>query len=606
MAAPGAPIAITAARGVRALSPGRENWDIQSKRLHMIGLYDFTNGGVKNYTDVDPITEFAFPAGLESVDSSEPPAKTITFLQGNGVHVEHGGIRQKPIAVSGTTGLRPNRIDGTKIPILNVTLPSFLQSTQDDTGLPRGERTGFDDLVSLVNFFRFYESEMQRSVERRLNLKMVWTDGRLGESWIVEPIGGGCHVMQTSRSPMTYSFDFQLLGLKQTSVHIKELTDDFGKKRGGFAGFLDRVASFTAKINESFNFVNAIISRVGIVAGATVNTILGPVRAVIDGLRGVIGTTTRFLQIPRNIVLDAAGAVAALINDARAFGRQITTDPFFTNGIVTDLARLFHHGRALEANLNRLAIEDHLFAPQAGVVLASRRQRYAALDVVSNGNPADMRNLRPSNGAAEGIISGEDTIESMARRVLGDASRWIELVLMNNLRAPYISRGGNGRDVLRPGDRFLYPSDTAGTGNNVARAQGQQNSGTVQAQLGTDIRLEGTFDAADWAVENGDFGMIAGGANFAQAIQMRVSTQVGSLPVHPSYGVPFAVGKKVAELTSLTKWRCDVEGSLLQDPRTASVNRLFVALQGNTVRMNGSLTSITGDSSLALNFAVQR
>ncbi len=305
-------------------------------------------------------------------------------------------------------------------------------------------------------------------------------------------------------------------------------------------------------------------------------------------------------------MLTAAANVAALINDAQAFGRQITTDPFFTDGLVTDLARLFHFGRALEANLNRLAQEDRLFAPAASTVLASRSSRYGALDVVSNGNPADIRNLRSPTGAAEAIVSGEDTIESMARRTLGDASRWLELVLLNNLRAPYVSRGGNGRDVLRPNDRFLYPSDTAGTGNNVARAQDEQNSGTVQARLGADVRLEGSMEAADWAVENGDIGLVSGGANYAQATQMRVSTLLGSLPFHPSYGVPFAVGKKMTELTSLTKWRMDVEGSLLQDPRTASVNGLFVAVNGNTVRMVGSLSSITGDTPLGLNFAVQR
>lgn len=60
---------------------------------------------------------------------------------------------------------------------------------------------------------------------------------------------------------------------------------------------------------------------------------------------------------------------------------------------------------------------------------------------------------QPAN-VREVTIQGNDILERIAQREYGDASRWLDLVVLNNLKPPYIDPAG-GDGVKKPGEKLL-------------------------------------------------------------------------------------------------------------------------------------------------------
>ena len=91
-----------------------------------------------------------------------------------------------------------------------------------------------------------------------------------------------------------------------------------------------------------------------------------------------------------------------------------------------------------------------MFAADADIAF----ERAAALFSNPNLSVESQVNIPKPNFVREVVIESNDILERIAQREYGDASRWLDLVVLNNLKPPYISVDG-GDGVKKPGEKLL-------------------------------------------------------------------------------------------------------------------------------------------------------
>jgi phage baseplate assembly protein W len=183
--------------------------------------------------------------------------------------------------------------------------------------------------------------------------------------------------------------------------------------------------------------------------------------------------------------------------------------------------------------------------PESAAQLATQRERSTDLDIVDAQATPTGHTFGDYAGTVEYAITNADTVESIAAHYLGHAARWFDIVLLNGLQPPYISETG-APGTVGIGDIIVIPTTVA----NPASAVGASDKPGLDL-LGTDLALVDTALSApgrpvvDLAIDEGtltDLRVIGGIDNLAQAIQMRLWTESGSMPNHPKYGVRRSIG----------------------------------------------------------------
>lgn len=119
-----------------------------------------------------------------------------------------------------------------------------------------------------------------------------------------------------------------------------------------------------------------------------------------------------------------------------------------------------------------------------------------------------------------------DTLQRVALRELGDASKWTSLIAINKLQPPYLTDEASlaGDTVLLNGSSqyLIVPAATAAS----------QNADPTSV-FGTDIGLD---DNGLIMLGDVDIATISGTANLSQALENALATDQGELLFHPSYG----------------------------------------------------------------------
>ncbi len=156
---------------------------------------------------------------------------------------------------------------------------------------------------------------------------------------------------------------------------------------------------------------------------------------------------------------------------------------------------------------------------------------------------------------------------------------------------------GAGSQVLGPGDTLLVPLSGTLTASQVL-------PGGVDQTLGTDLLLDARRALAPLSGV-GDLQTASGVANLQQALNVRLNTALGALPLHPGYGViqadllsPAPAGLALAEM--------EIRAVLLQDPRVQGVSNIAVTVSGTvltyqaTILLQGTQSSISLANQLSL------
>ncbi len=177
-----------------------------------------------------------------------------------------------------------------------------------------------------------------------------------------------------------------------------------------------------------------------------------------------------------------------------------------------------------------------------------------------------------------------DTLQAIALRELGDASRWPELVSFNGLRPPFITDDATlaGPGVLLTGKLIRVPAATPASVTTT----------DADELFETDAALtDGSLTASD----GGDFALVAGIDNLRQALGHRLETSRGELAFHPDYGsllrrIVGTVNGPTAGLLASSYAR----EAVALDPRVARVKSSDATVSGDVVRVDLVAEPIVG------------
>lgn len=177
-----------------------------------------------------------------------------------------------------------------------------------------------------------------------------------------------------------------------------------------------------------------------------------------------------------------------------------------------------------------------------------------------------------------------DTLQTIALRELGDASRWPELISYNNLVPPFITDTAAlaAPGVLITGSTIMVPAPT--------RVSVETDPESV---LGTDAQL-GQYGEL-LTTDGGDFAVVSGGQNLMQALTNRLDTEVGDLMFHPEYGNPARrlIGKVNGPTRGLVGAQV-VRAAVALDPRVVRATSASAKVVGDTINIAVEVKTVTG------------
>jgi phage baseplate assembly protein W len=191
-------------------------------------------------------------------------------------------------------------------------------------------------------------------------------------------------------------------------------------------------------------------------------------------------------------------------------------------------------------------------------------------------NPAGYRQVQ---------VLQTDTLQRIALRELGDASRWPDIAQFNDLHDPYISADAayaSDPQVVAPGATILIPTATTQT---------TQSSDTDV--YGTDLMLVN----GELIVENGDLATVSGLDNLTQALNVRIGVDKEELVFHPEFGcwirklIGTGAGPTTAELAALY-----VRSALNEDDRVKSVENVTTSVSGDQFNVTATIQVGAGQS----------
>ncbi len=182
-------------------------------------------------------------------------------------------------------------------------------------------------------------------------------------------------------------------------------------------------------------------------------------------------------------------------------------------------------------------------------------------------------------------IRQDDSLQAIAQRELGDASRWADIIAINDLLPPYLTGDVNqaSANVRLFGEQLIVPAVAVQT----------SAASDPDRVFGVDIALtNGLLEA-----ENGDFRLARGDANLRQALLHRVRTALGELLFHAKYGcnVHALIGRGNGPTVGVLGAEY-VRGALLSDPRVDSVDAVTASIIGDVNEIEATVRPIAGTS----------
>ena len=500
-----------------------------------------------------------------------------------GVLVEHHGVILKDIVLSGTTGSSPNRREGGAL--ANSGIP-VLQSGH----------SGFEEFHELRSYMRMYVEAKRLDPRKGGELRMVFKNFKDNEFLYVEP--QRFSMKRTASRPFLYDYSIVLKGIGiATAEKLK-------------TNFLQDLDNILQDVQDVFNAANKIINgSIGIMLrfkSDIQSTILGPLQSINLALKAIQGG--------KNLIRDSNNnfnrALGAELDALKEFTRIKTvdlrhsiedTEVIISEGVGTNLKE---YNKAAGKKSEKLkpppgrlrTFEEFQLLNALSKIKVGTFGLTARTDLYSIGNTASQENRRvelifnnkfslgDASSVIESTILGDDNIQTIAARELGDVDRFREIVVLNNLRPPYISSTG-GVGVLKNGDKILLPGSSAAGSAGITEVKEYNITKGMRASeknLGVDIRLT---SEGDLAVSNTkDLDLIAGVENISQAILTKLLLTRGSLKRHLDIGTNLQIGAKSTK--GLNEIQSEIISSYQTDDRIESIPFIELKQESSTINAN--------------------
>lgn len=582
------------------------------QRYYSIFLWDLDTGTIPVDEKLDPAgqrpqAEFFFTVAPKTIEVSEPFTTKVVSTQNGGKFIESHGSIFKNIRIQGTTGVRPN-----KTPVVASTRT---------LGMDPNEITGFDDITFLRNIFRRYSD--YKAIGRKI--VMVWRNIKDDDYWIVEP--SDFKVNQQSRSPLSYEYTLTLQGVSKFDIALASVSQvgDKGDSQATIksnTNFVARVRGYASRVTDSLVLISTYKTALKGAGYFSLDKIFTPLTNTVKLLASVNNSTAAPIAMVRRSVTQTYENVNELLD-------VIETNLEVPDNLgVVKRHPLVRELRRLKVTLSKILTETFFADSIASTEVQRRRRAAAAYTQTTNGlsapvsgprtggDPSFVGNARGATTVAEGAVNGGETIRDLARRLLGDARRWHELVILNDLRPPYTadtSRAG----VLGPGDPVLYPSNQPGVAGSAVRISNPTDDeiADIESYLasqayGRDCRLQSVTVnngfLTDLVVnQQGDISTIVGVPNVEQAIRIKFATELGELPAHPGFGAQYGIGSK-ADIASFNTFRLQTLATLKSDLRVSNVESLSFETAGDILQVSAKLELKNTRDYLSTDFSLRR
>lgn len=173
-----------------------------------------------------------------------------------------------------------------------------------------------------------------------------------------------------------------------------------------------------------------------------------------------------------------------------------------------------------------------------------------------------------------------DDLRAIALRELGDASYWLDLIVLNGLRPPYIAASASS-GVLAYGDQIAIPSPSSLVSADTDPAY----------VYGADLLVQNRR----LVVDGGDLMLVSGVANLTQALSHHIITEKQELAFHPEFGcwVRSMIGNGNSPSSSQLA-AFYVKSALLEDERVDTVPYCSAVVLGDQIKVNATVVPITG------------
>jgi phage baseplate assembly protein W len=188
--------------------------------------------------------------------------------------------------------------------------------------------------------------------------------------------------------------------------------------------------------------------------------------------------------------------------------------------------------------------------------------------------------------------------------MLGDASRGLELALINDLQYPFIVSQGEEvtEGVISVGDIIIIP-DGASLSDSIDDAK----TDLLASALGSDLLLVADQTNLSYSTGGelvadlyGDLQTISGVLVLKQDLINRLVTPIGTLPYHPDYGSKFVlmIGNK-KDITWKQKCEIELSRTFLSDPRVKDLRNVRITDISTGVRIECDVVTAVTTFSLS-------
>jgi hypothetical protein len=620
-------------------------------------------------TDPSKWAQVVLPYAPEAISQDEPAATAITFTQNSGKYIERRGQITKAITISGTTGFEPH-------PKTGALVRSFLSS--GTIAAQEGPNTGYADFLKLRNLFRSYQAVFSDDTykDQRDDTFFVWVNEKDDEQWVVEPTNFRMS-RQTPKNKFTYHYEISFttiapldnvqlsrdpLTLFQKIANVLRIISEIAETiMSAIEGFTQLMAFAAGALKEAADLVANVANRVA----QSLNALAQGFRSLLD-VRELIAGPASLLSTTQASFQAALENFESVGEELAKPGGQIGFDPIPTEARQS----LYTVAENMALLSGRLELYQQTFSGEDGSW--AQATRYTDPSYGFGGYNTNLTAPLVMEGVQEGTILPGQDIQGVAQMLLGSSERFMELVVLNNLKPPYISPSQEERaqNTLAPGDPILYPASgtpdgsrtsvkttvfadptftgrvlvggstvcqlevygtqwrdnqwqgftvtiTEGPGAGEERKILANTADTIvvssaspwtvtpttssvmrlflrrlgvaprkssQSQvMGTDLK----FKDGDFVVTNkGDLAVLDGIDNAIQAVEARLQTRPGDVPVHADYGLCWEPGQR-ANSDSVFSYSVAVRRALLADPRIEAVERLDVTINKDVLSMQG-------------------
>lgn len=179
-----------------------------------------------------------------------------------------------------------------------------------------------------------------------------------------------------------------------------------------------------------------------------------------------------------------------------------------------------------------------------------------------------------------------DSLQLIAARELGDASRWAELIAINKLLPPFITDDAAQvvPGVILSGKQILVPAPVAAVTTTT----------DPDAVFESDVMMG---DDGSLLTDGFDFVVVSGSPNLKQALKNRINTDLGDLLYHQDYGCDVRrlqgmVNGPTAALIGANA----VKTSVSADPRVARVIGAVAIVSGDRINISAEADTVAGRS----------